>query len=154
MLFYLFSIKLSLLPTNLIHRHSTFTVVTSKTYNPFLNMEHSINREQGFVFYLPINNELRFDMVKSSLWFSFYRPNNMISGISLKSRTRTITQGKPLHTNEPYSEIVVYEGDPNLMVFTCCLQLQMAFFLILSLFLILYGKWFQLFAFARNSCIL
>lgn len=98
------------------YRHSTFTVVTSKSYNPFLNMEHSINREQGFVFYLPINNELKLNWINSSLWFSFYRPNDMISGISLKSRTRTITQGKPLHTNEPYSEIIAYEGDPSLMV--------------------------------------
>lgn len=79
-------------------------------------MEHSINREQGLVFYLPINNELKLNLLKSSLWFSFYRPENLISGISLKSRIRIITQGRPLRTNEPYSDVIVYEGDPNLVV--------------------------------------
>lgn len=99
-----------------IRRHSTFTVVTSKSYNPFLNMEHMINREQGFVFYLPINNELKLSLLNSSLWFSFYRPNDMISGISLKSRTRIITKGRALHTNDPYLQITVHEGEPNLPV--------------------------------------
>lgn len=80
-------------------------------------MEHSINREQGLLFYLPINNEVKLNLVKSSLWFSFYRPSNLISGISLKSRIRIITRGRPLRTNdELYNDIVLYEGDPSLVV--------------------------------------
>lgn len=80
-------------------------------------MEHLINREQGFVLYLPINNEIKLNVYKSSLWFSFYRPNNLVSGISLKSRIRTITRGRPLRSGETaYEDIVVYEGDPNLVV--------------------------------------
>lgn len=80
-------------------------------------MEHSVNREQGLLFYLPINNEVKLNLLKSSLWFSFYRPSNLISGISLKSRIRIVTKGRPLRTdNEPFTDIVVYEGDPNLVV--------------------------------------
>lgn len=80
-------------------------------------MEHSINREQGLLFYLPINNEVKLNLLKSSLWFSFYRPSNLISGISLKSRIRIVTKGRPLRTdNEPFTDTVVYEGDPNLVV--------------------------------------
>lgn len=80
-------------------------------------MEHSISREQGLLFYLPINNEMKLNLHKSSLWFSFYRPSNLISGISLKSRIRIITIGRPLRTkDEPYTDIVLYEGDPHLVV--------------------------------------
>lgn len=80
-------------------------------------MEHSLNREQGFLLYLPINNDVKLNLQKSSLWFSFFRPSNLISGISLKSRIRTITRGRPLRTNEhPFVDISVYEGDPNLVV--------------------------------------
>lgn len=91
--------------------------MTSKSYNPFLNIEHTINREQGFLVYLPINSDIKLNLKKSSLWFSFYRPGNLISGISLKSRIRTITQGRPLRTDEQsYVDIAVYEGDPSLVV--------------------------------------
>lgn len=80
-------------------------------------MEHSINREQGFLIYLPINNNVKLSLTKSSLWFAFYRPNNLTSGISLKSRIRTITKGRPLrHSEQSYADIAVYEGDPNLVV--------------------------------------
>lgn len=80
-------------------------------------MEHSINREQGFLIYLPINNDVKLSLTKSSLWFSFYRPNNLISGISLKSRIRTITRGRPLRSTEhTFTDIAVYEGDPSLVV--------------------------------------
>lgn len=80
-------------------------------------MEHSISREQGLLFYLPINNEVKLNLLKSSMWFSFHRPSNLISGISLKSRIRIVTKGRPLRTdNEPFTDIVVYEGDPNLVV--------------------------------------
>lgn len=102
--------------------YSSFTVVTSKSYNPFLNMEHSMNREQGFLIYLPINSDVKLNLHKSSLWFSFFRPSNLISGISLKSRIRTITRGRPLRTMEQsFTDIAVYEGDPSLVVclFNC-----------------------------------
>lgn len=80
-------------------------------------MEHLINREQGFSIYLPINNDVKLHLKKPSLWFSFFRPGNLISGISLKSRIRTITRGRPLRTNkQPYIDITVYEGDPSLVV--------------------------------------
>lgn len=79
-------------------------------------MEHSINREQGFLLYLPINNEMKLNVYQASLWFSFYRPNDLVSGISLKSRIRTITRGRPIRSEHPYSEVIVYEGDPNLVV--------------------------------------
>lgn len=57
-------------------------------------------------------------MRKETMKFSFYRPNNLTSGISLKSRTRTITKGRILRTHESlYKEIINTEGDPNLKVF-------------------------------------
>lgn len=79
-------------------------------------MEHSINREQGFLVYLPINSDVKLNLLKSSLWFSFFRPSNLISGISLKSRIRAITRGRPLRTIEPFIDIAVHEGDPSLVV--------------------------------------
>lgn len=97
--------------------YTSFTLVASKSYNPFLNMEHSINREQGILIYLPINNDVKLNLVKSSLWFSFFRPNNLTSGVSLKSRIRAITRGRPLRNSEQiYKDIVVYEGDPRFVV--------------------------------------
>lgn len=80
-------------------------------------MEHSINREQGFLIYLPINTDVKLNLVKSSLWFSFFRPNNLTSGVSLKSRIRAITRGRPLRNSEPsYKDILIYEGDPRFVV--------------------------------------
>lgn len=80
-------------------------------------MKHSVNREQGFLLYLPVNNDLKLNLAKSSMWFSFYRPNDLASGISLKSRIRSITTGRPLRNSEhSYSDIVVYEGDPHYAV--------------------------------------
>lgn len=90
-------------------------MVTSKSYNPFLNLEHSVNREQGLIVYIPINNELSINLRRETLKFSFYRPNNLTSGISLKSRTRRITMGRILTKHEqPYQEITVTEGNPDL----------------------------------------
>lgn len=80
-------------------------------------MEHSINREQGFLIYLPINTDVKLNLAKSSLWFVFFRPNDLTSGVSLKSRIRAITRGRPLRNSEQcYNEIVVYEGDPRFVV--------------------------------------
>lgn len=78
-------------------------------------MAHSINREQGLLLYLPIKNDVKLYLHKPSVWFSFSRPSKQ-SGISLKSRIRTINHGRPLRNDEPYIDIAVYEGDPNLVV--------------------------------------
>lgn len=102
-------------------------MVSSKSYNPFLNLEHSINREQGFLLFLPINSEISYNMAERSLWFSFYRPNNLASGVSLKSRTLTSTYGTILRTTErlqPYADYILSEGDPHLVVSTECISYQ------------------------------
>lgn len=100
-----------------IRRHSSFAVVTSKSYNPFLNLEHSMNREQGFLAYLPVNSEILFNLANSSIWFSLYRPNNLVSGVSLKSRTLTITTGRILRSSDSiYHDLIISEGDPHLVV--------------------------------------
>lgn len=98
-------------------RHSSYAVVTSKSYNPFLNLEHSINREQGVLAYLPVNSEILFNLANMSIWFSLYRPNNLVSGVSLKSRTLTITTGRILRSSDfVYNELIISEGDPQLVV--------------------------------------
>lgn len=72
-------------------RYHSYAVCKSETYNPFLNLEHTVHREQGFLVYIPINNELQlFDMVLS---FSFYRPANLTGGFALRSRSLTTTKG-------------------------------------------------------------
>lgn len=96
-------------------------MVSSRSYNPFVNLEHSVNREQGLLVYLPTINEFKLNMQTRNFTFSFYRPNNLVSGVALKSRTRTITQGRVLRTDEPYSEIIVSEGDPE---FKVCVRLH------------------------------
>lgn len=106
-----------LLILSTIRRHSSFAVVTSKSYNPFLNLEHSMNREQGFLAYLPVNSEILFNLANSSIWFSLYRPNNLVSGVSLKSRTLTITTGRILRSSDSiYHDLIISEGDPHLVV--------------------------------------
>lgn len=72
-------------------RYTSYAVCKSDTYNPFLNLEHTVHREQGFLVYIPINNELQLhDMVLS---FSFYRPANLTGGAALRSRSLTTTKG-------------------------------------------------------------
>lgn len=100
----------------MIYRHSTYAIVTSKSYNPFINLEHSVNREQGFLVYLPVINEFKLHMQMRNVSYSFYRPNNLVSGIALKSRTRTITSGRVLRSDERYLEVIVSEGDPEFKV--------------------------------------
>lgn len=73
-------------------RYSSYAVCKTETYNPFLNLEHTVHREQGFLVYIPINNELQLhDMILS---FSFYRPANLTGGAALRSRSLTTTKGK------------------------------------------------------------
>ncbi|XP_037039543.1 vitellogenin-3 [Bradysia coprophila] len=85
-------------------RYNSYAVCKSETYNPFLNLEHTVHREQGFLVYIPINNELQLhDMVLS---FSFYRPANLTGGFALRSRSLTTTKGLVLQTDAaPFSEV-------------------------------------------------
>lgn len=84
----------------------------SNTYNPFLNFDHTISREQGLLVYIPINNELSWTTVPDfsqsflkALKFSFYRPADVTGGASQKSRSMTSTKGYLLRTDKiPYSE--------------------------------------------------
>lgn len=72
-------------------RYNSYAVCKSETYNPFLNLEHTVHREQGFLVYIPINNELQLhDMILS---FAFYRPANLTGGFALRSRSLTTTKG-------------------------------------------------------------
>lgn len=72
-------------------RYNSYAACKSETYNPFLNLEHTVHREQGFLVYIPINNELQLhEMVLS---FSFYRPANLTGGFALRSRSLTTTKG-------------------------------------------------------------
>ncbi|XP_052863112.1 uncharacterized protein LOC128269750 [Anopheles cruzii] len=74
-------------------RYSSYAVVKIRSYNPIDDVEYSTIREQGFLVYLPVNNEIVWDIAGKSISYSFYRPENMTSGISLKSRTRNTPTG-------------------------------------------------------------
>lgn len=42
-------------------RYSSYSQCQSLIYNPFLNYEHQIKQEQGFLGYLPMNMELQYN---------------------------------------------------------------------------------------------
>ncbi|XP_055643974.1 vitellogenin-3 [Toxorhynchites rutilus septentrionalis] len=69
-------------------RYSSYAVVKIRSYNPIEDIEYSTIREQGFLVYIPINNEIVWDIASKSISYAFYRPKGLTSGISLKSRTR------------------------------------------------------------------
>lgn len=71
-------------------RYSSYAVVKIRSYNPIEDIEYSTIREQGFLVYIPINNEIVWDIASKSISYAFYRPDGLTSGISLKSRTRNI----------------------------------------------------------------
>lgn len=48
-------------------RYSSYSQCQTMVYNPFLNLEHQIKQEQGFLGYLPINLELQFNMEKNNV---------------------------------------------------------------------------------------
>ena len=48
-------------------RYSSYSQCSSVVYNPFLNFEHQIKQEQGFLAYLPINVELQFNALKKNI---------------------------------------------------------------------------------------
>uniref|UniRef100_A0A1Q3G5A9 Putative lipoprotein n=1 Tax=Culex tarsalis TaxID=7177 RepID=A0A1Q3G5A9_CULTA len=69
-------------------RYSSYAVIKLRSYNPILDIEYSTIREQGFLVYIPINNEIVWDIASKSISYAFYRPDGLTSGVSLKSRTR------------------------------------------------------------------
>lgn len=67
-------------------RYSSYATCLSRCYNPFLNYEHQVQQDQGFLGYIPINSELGLDLVGGGLSLSFIRPKMTNSGFALKSR--------------------------------------------------------------------
>ncbi|EDX12761.1 GD20322 [Drosophila simulans] len=93
-------------------RYSSYASVRSRSYNPFLNLDHEINREQGFLIYIPFSSELHLNESGSKCRrYSFSRPQNLTSGLSFKSRAVTKTRGLITKTAAaPFEEIMVPEG--------------------------------------------
>lgn len=48
-------------------RYSSYSQCQSRIYNPFLNFEHQIKQEQGFLGYLPVNMEVQFNTEKKNI---------------------------------------------------------------------------------------
>lgn len=98
------------------HRYSSYASCKSRSYNPFLNLDHEINREQGFLVYLPINNEIEPNNTDNCMKFSFHRPENLTSGLSFKSRSVTTTKGFITKSNSQlYNEIILPEKKPDVV---------------------------------------
>lgn len=94
----------------------------SESYNPFLNTYHTIHREQGFLIYIPINNEFTLSVLDRSLKFVFHRPANLTSGFSFKSRSLTTTKGHILRTDVlPYGNVLQPKSEDMVMSFFLCL---------------------------------
>ncbi|KAI8129767.1 Vitellogenin-1 [Lucilia cuprina] len=87
-------------------RYSSYASCRSRSYNPFLNLDHEINREQGFLIYVPLYLSLNY--YAGSCWeYAFNRPANLTSGLSFKSRSVTTTRGLITKSaNEPFEEIM------------------------------------------------
>ncbi|XP_059612356.1 vitellogenin-2 [Phlebotomus argentipes] len=67
-------------------RYSSYSTCLSRSYNPFLNYEHQVQQDQGFLGFKPINSELSLNMVTGGMSISFIRPKQTTSGFALKSR--------------------------------------------------------------------
>ncbi|XP_016952519.1 uncharacterized protein LOC108026214 [Drosophila biarmipes] len=93
-------------------RYSSYASVRSRSYNPFLNLDHEINREQGFLIYIPFSSELHLNENDSKCKrYSFSRPQNLTSGLSFKSRAVTRTKGLITKTaSAPFEEVMVPES--------------------------------------------
>ncbi|XP_036228844.2 vitellogenin-2 isoform X1 [Bactrocera oleae] len=87
-------------------RYSSYASCRSRSYNPFLNLDHEINREQGFLIYVPFNTDLNLNITSRCLRYSFQRPENMTSGLSFKSRSITSTRGQITKAMQPFEEIM------------------------------------------------
>ncbi|XP_068157824.1 vitellogenin-5 [Drosophila tropicalis] len=76
-------------------RYSSYASVCSRSYNPFLNLDHEIIREQGFLIYVPFSIEWNRNEngANGCTRYSFIRPQNLTSGLSFKSRAVTKTRG-------------------------------------------------------------
>ncbi|SPP84272.1 uncharacterized protein LOC117585887 [Drosophila guanche] len=100
-------------------RYSSYASVRSRSYNPFLNLDHEINREQGFLIYVPFSNELNLNMSGSPCTrYSFSRPQNLTSGLSFKSRAVTKTRGLITKTaTAPFEEIMLPERSNDVFQF-------------------------------------
>lgn len=87
-------------------RYSSYASCRSRSYNPFLNLDHEINREQGFLIYVPLYLSLNY--YAGLCWeYAFNRPANLTSGFSFKSRSVTTTRGLiTKSSNEPFEEIM------------------------------------------------
>lgn len=48
-------------------RYSSYSVVKIRTYNPVEDIEYSTVREQGFLVFFPINNELMLNFTSKSI---------------------------------------------------------------------------------------
>ncbi|GAB0097423.1 ATP:guanido phosphotransferase [Sergentomyia squamirostris] len=67
-------------------RYSSYATCLSRSYNPFMNYEHQVQQDQGFLGYNPINSEMTFNMMTREMTVAFIRPKNTKSGFALKSR--------------------------------------------------------------------
>jgi hypothetical protein len=69
-------------------------------------------REQGFLIYFPVHNEIMVNITSKSLVFGFFRPENLTSGVSLKSRTRNQPELGGLWSVPPQQDKNVSSGVP------------------------------------------
>lgn len=103
-------------------RYSSYASVRSRSYNPFLNLDHEINREQGFIIYIPFSSERSKNFSGPCAHYSFTRPQNLTSGLSFKSRAVTSTRGLVTKTaTAPYEEIMLPERGHEVVCCTMCL---------------------------------
>ncbi|ALC45883.1 CG31150, partial [Drosophila busckii] len=90
-------------------RYSSYSSVRSQSYNPFLNLDHEINREQGFLIYIPFNSDLTLNETARCATYTFARPQNLTSGLTFKSRAVTSTRGLMTKTAGLFEEIMFPE---------------------------------------------
>ncbi|XP_055851471.1 uncharacterized protein LOC129915809 [Episyrphus balteatus] len=91
-------------------RYSSYASCRSRSYNPFLNLDHEINREQGFLIYIPFNNDVVLNITSVCLKYSFSRPEKLTSGMSFKSRSLTSTKGFITKSSiQPFEELILPE---------------------------------------------
>ena len=92
-------------------RYSSYASCRSRSYNPFLNLDHEINREQGFLIYIPFNMDVNTTNTKKCGMFSFMRPEKLTSGLSFKSRSVTSTKGWITKSStQPFEEVMYPES--------------------------------------------
>lgn len=95
-------------------RYSSYSVCQSLSYNPIMNLEHLIQREQGFLVYMPISSDLTLNLLEKSFKFSFYRPENTTNGIAVKSRTVTKTMSD-ISSNKLHRTIINAEVEGEIV---------------------------------------